>query len=154
MGTTLVTSPVSNASAAPNISAVRINSRALPLPMMRGNLCVPPSEGIKPDATSGKPKRACGAAILISQASAISKPPPSAWPLIAATTGLPCSSSWRSTFFIAMLPTRAMRWVEGLAAFGPCQVIASNLYWPPTQFQRFDQLGVNYRKGTPERIGE
>jgi hexosaminidase len=24
----------------------------------------------------------------------------------------------------------------------------------PTQFQRFDQLGVNYRKGTPERIGE
>jgi hexosaminidase len=23
-----------------------------------------------------------------------------------------------------------------------------------TQFQRFDQLGVNYRKGTPERIGE
>jgi len=24
----------------------------------------------------------------------------------------------------------------------------------PIQFQRFDQLGVNYRKGTPERIGE
>jgi hexosaminidase len=24
----------------------------------------------------------------------------------------------------------------------------------PTQFQRFDQLGVTYRKGTPERIGE
>ncbi|HCL91757.1 MAG TPA: beta-N-acetylhexosaminidase [Candidatus Paceibacterota bacterium] len=24
----------------------------------------------------------------------------------------------------------------------------------PVQFQRFDQLGVNYRKGTPERIGE
>jgi hexosaminidase len=24
----------------------------------------------------------------------------------------------------------------------------------PAQFQRFDQLGVNYRKGTPERIGE
>jgi hexosaminidase len=23
-----------------------------------------------------------------------------------------------------------------------------------TQFQRFDQLGVNYRKGTPECIGE
>ena len=23
-----------------------------------------------------------------------------------------------------------------------------------TQFQRFDQLGVNYRKDTPERIGE
>ena len=23
-----------------------------------------------------------------------------------------------------------------------------------TQFQRFDQLGVNYRKGIPERIGE
>jgi hexosaminidase len=23
-----------------------------------------------------------------------------------------------------------------------------------TQFQRFDQLGVNYRKGTPDRIGE
>ncbi len=24
----------------------------------------------------------------------------------------------------------------------------------PTQFQRFDQLGINYRKGTPDRIGE
>jgi hexosaminidase len=24
----------------------------------------------------------------------------------------------------------------------------------PVQFQRFDQLGVNYRKGTPECIGE
>ena len=24
----------------------------------------------------------------------------------------------------------------------------------PTQLKRFDQLGVNYRKGTPERIGE
>ena len=23
-----------------------------------------------------------------------------------------------------------------------------------TQFQRFDQLGVEYRKGSPERIGE
>jgi hexosaminidase len=23
-----------------------------------------------------------------------------------------------------------------------------------THFQRFDQIGINYRKGTPERIGE
>ncbi len=45
---------------------------------------------------------------------------------------------------------RAMRWVEGLAAFGPCQVIASNLYWPPTQFQRLGLTGVrNYLEPDP-----
>ena len=98
-GTTLVTKPISRASAALMISAVRISSRALPLPIIRGNRWVPPSDGIKPDATSGNPKRAFWEAILISQARASSSPSPKASPLTAAITGFSIAATDAATLY-------------------------------------------------------
>ncbi len=57
-------------------------------PIRRGSRCVPPAPGSSPSFTSGKPSRAAGAAMRAWQPSASSSPPPSAAPLIAATTGL------------------------------------------------------------------
>jgi nucleotide-binding universal stress UspA family protein len=37
---------------------------------------------------------------------------------------------------------RALRWIAALRKFGPCEVIATYLYWPPTQFQRLGLAGV------------
>ena len=70
------------------------------MPISRGSRCVPPPPGIRPSVTSGKPKRADGtsAAIRRWQASASSKPPPSAVPFSAATNGLPPVSSLRIAF--------------------------------------------------------
>jgi nucleotide-binding universal stress UspA family protein len=36
----------------------------------------------------------------------------------------------------------AMRWIHQLASFGPCQVTAAHLYWPPEQFERLGLSGV------------
>lgn len=36
----------------------------------------------------------------------------------------------------------AMRWIHRLASFGPCQVTAAHLYWPPEQFERLGLSGV------------
>jgi nucleotide-binding universal stress UspA family protein len=36
----------------------------------------------------------------------------------------------------------AMRWIQRLASFGPCQVTATHLYWPPEQFERLGLAGV------------
>lgn len=36
----------------------------------------------------------------------------------------------------------AMRWVNDLRAFGPCEVTAVHFYWPPEQFQRLGLSGV------------
>ena len=57
------------------------------MPIRRGSRCVPPAPGTTPSVTSGKPRTAPGAATRARQARAISKPPPSAAPLMAATAG-------------------------------------------------------------------
>lgn len=45
----------------------------------------------------------------------------------------------------------AMRWVHDLRVFGPCEVIAVHLYWPPEQFHRFGLAGVrSYVEPDPE----
>ena len=63
--------------------------------MARGRRIGPPASGKKPSVISGRPSRARSliAPIRRSQISAISKPPPSAWPLIAAISGFLASSS-------------------------------------------------------------
>ena len=45
----------------------------------------------------------------------------------------------------------AMRFIADLRAFGPCEVVAVHLYWPPTQFHRLGLAGVrNYIEPDPE----
>jgi len=36
----------------------------------------------------------------------------------------------------------AMRWIEQLRSFGPCEVVALNLYWPPEEFRRLGLTGA------------
>src|SRR3990167_854440 len=69
-------------------SPVRIISSATAWGRARGSRYRPPAEATRPRLTSGSPKRACGTATRRSQASAISQPPASAGPLIAAIQGL------------------------------------------------------------------
>src|SRR5204863_31732 len=72
---------------APARAPVRIISSALPLPMSRGRRCVPPPPGMIARLTSVRPSVAFSAAMRMSHASASSRPPPSAKPLIAAMIG-------------------------------------------------------------------
>ena len=74
--------------------------------------CVPPPPGSRPILTSGWPSLALGLAAAMRwwQARQISKPPPSAVPLMAATTGLP-PVSWRRNSFCSWL-----NWSISLAA--------------------------------------
>ncbi len=66
-------------------------------PSIRTVRVTPPAPGSRPSVTSGTPiSYDPSAAIRWWQASAISSPPPSAAPLIAATTGTPSVSSARS----------------------------------------------------------
>ena len=58
------------------------------MPQTRGNLCVPPAPGNMPKCTSGNPTEAEGEANLQCVASAVSKPPPNANPLIFDIRGL------------------------------------------------------------------
>jgi len=45
----------------------------------------------------------------------------------------------------------ALRWVRELCAFGPCEVIAVHLHWPPEEFQRLGLGGVrSYIEPDPE----
>ena len=69
-----------------------ISSTAAATPVSRGRRCVPPAPGTMPSFTSGRPSFASATAMRWWQPSAISSPPPSAAPLIAATTGLPLAS--------------------------------------------------------------
>ena len=57
-------------------------------PICRGNRCSPPASAASPTRGSGNAKVAFSAAMIRSQASAISKPPPIATPLTAAMIGL------------------------------------------------------------------
>ena len=44
-----------------------------------------------------------------------------------------------------------MKWVHDLRAFGPCDVVAVELYWPPDQFNRLGLSGVrSYLDPDPE----
>ena len=54
----------------------------------RDNRWMPPAPAISPTRGSGSPKRAVSAAMTMSQARAISNPPPRATPLTAAISGL------------------------------------------------------------------
>lgn len=45
----------------------------------------------------------------------------------------------------------ALRWVDELRSFGPCDVVAVHLYWPPEQFHRLGLGGVrSYLDPDPE----
>ncbi|RAO61295.1 hypothetical protein PSN01_01728 [Micromonospora saelicesensis] len=89
-----VSSTVVSAPARPSIRTVRVT---------------PPAPGSRPRVTSGSPSRLPGASSAIRwwQASAISRPPPSAEPLTAATTGRPSVSRRRRSRL--MVPSRAAR---------------------------------------------
>ncbi len=65
-----------------------IISSAASTPTSRGSRCVPPAPGMRPSVTSGSPTFASATATRQWQPSAISNPPPSAVPWIAAITGL------------------------------------------------------------------
>ena len=78
-------SPSPTASAPCSTSAPRISRRAVDSPQIRVMRCVPPAAGSRPSRASGKPSRALSATTRRSQASANSKPPPSAGPPISAT---------------------------------------------------------------------
>src|SRR5881296_52485 len=78
------------------------NSSALVRPMRRGIRCEPPKPGVMPRFDSVCPIRADSLTSRKWQAIAISQPPPSAWPLIAAMTGF----GNRSIFRITLLPNR------------------------------------------------
>jgi nucleotide-binding universal stress UspA family protein len=45
----------------------------------------------------------------------------------------------------------ALRWIGNLRKFGPCELIATHLYWPPQEFQRLGLAGVrSYIEPDPE----
>jgi 3-isopropylmalate dehydratase small subunit len=73
-GTTRFTSPTRNAACASRIVPARIISFAIPIPTMRGNLCVPPAPGRIPSPVSGSPIFAFSEATRMSQASAQLEP--------------------------------------------------------------------------------
>src|SRR5712691_2782459 len=79
-----------------------MSSRARARPTRRTRRCVPPKPGMSPRLISGCPRRARSAATSRSQASASSRPPPSATPLRAPITG----SASASTAAIASCPRR------------------------------------------------
>ncbi len=81
------TMPSDSASSADTMRPLAIKSTAAAMPVRRGRRCVPPAPGTMPSFTSGSPSFAVADAMRKWQASAISQPPPSAAPLIAATTG-------------------------------------------------------------------
>ena len=94
-------SPKSSASAAAMCSPLVIISSARGTPTRRGSRWVPPPPGRMPSLTSGRPRRALRSATRKWQAIAISSPPPSAVPWIAATNGLGDFSIIRRTSFVS-----------------------------------------------------
>src|SRR5271156_5173875 len=86
--TTSFTIPHLAASCAVMCLAVNIMPIAILSGIWRGRRCTPPAPAISPTRGSGSPKRAWSAAMMMSQASAISNPPPSANPFTAAMIGL------------------------------------------------------------------
>ena len=87
-GTTSLTKPSSCPSRALTWRAVRIMPIARFSPICRGSRCNPPASAARPTRGSGNANVAFSEAMMRSQASAISKPPPMATPLTAAMIGL------------------------------------------------------------------
>ena len=48
----------------------------------------------------------------------------------------------------------AMRWVDSLCAFGPCEITAVYLYWPPEQFNRLGLSGVRDYMGPHPEVAQ
>src|SRR5436190_3704013 len=87
-GTTSLTKPSSWPSRALTCPPFRIMPIARFSPICRGSRCNPPATAARPTRGSGNAKIAFSAAMMRSQASAISKPPPMATPLTAAIISL------------------------------------------------------------------
>ena len=87
-GTTRLTSRSSSARCASTGSPSSSSSIAIGHGRRWGRRTAPPEAAISPTVTSGRPNLACSAATTRSQARTISKPPPMAAPLTAATIGL------------------------------------------------------------------
>src|SRR5260221_8144267 len=87
-GTTPLTKPCSRPCLALTWRAVRIMPMARFSPICRGSRCTPPASAARPTRGSGRANVAFSEAMMRSQASAISKPPPMATPLTAAMIGL------------------------------------------------------------------
>ena len=84
------------------------------MPNMRTVRTTPPAPGSSPSLTSGKPSLTFGSSSATRwwQARQISRPPPSAAPLIATATGFPSVSSRRSCF----LPPRTISAICGASS--------------------------------------
>ncbi len=87
--TTRLTRPMRSASTAPTGRPVSTRSRAREAPIRRGSRTVPPSISGTPQRRQKTPSTASSAATLRSHHAASSSPPATAYPSIAATTGLP-----------------------------------------------------------------
>jgi hypothetical protein len=89
--------PMRCASAAKTRSPVSSRSRAGPTPIVSTRRAMPRQAGLLPSRGSRKPTRHAAVPIRMSQASASYKPPPSAGPSTAATTGTGRSASaWKA----------------------------------------------------------
>src|SRR5205807_6694375 len=99
-GKTSCTRPISFARSNENVSPLTIISIARGLPTMRASRCVPPVPGSTPRFTSGRPTLFwLSLASRRSHAIAISRPPPTVWPLSAAIVSLGvCSRRLRVSF--------------------------------------------------------
>ena len=107
------------------------------MPTMRTERTTPPAPGSRPSCTSGKPTTALGSSTITRWwvARQISRPPPSAAPLIAATTGLPSVSSRRS----CALPSRTKPAIS--SAFSGVAVFRS-LRSPPAKKVFFAEVRI------------
>ncbi len=94
-GTTSLTKPSAWPSAAETRRPVRIMPSAAFCPVIRGRRWTP-LPAMRPTRGSGSAKTAFSAAMMMSQASAVSNPPPIATPLTAAMRGLSRSKRWLS----------------------------------------------------------
>ena len=83
-----VTKPRSSPSCAGTCRPVSIMPIAFLSGICRASRCMPPAAAASPTRGSGRANLAFSAAMMISQASATSKPPPIAMPFTAAITGL------------------------------------------------------------------
>jgi hypothetical protein len=87
-GTSREIRPARSASAASMVRPVRHRSIAFALPTARVSRCDPPMPGMRPRRISGCPNCAVSEAMCTSHIMASSHPPPKAYPLTAATSGL------------------------------------------------------------------
>ena len=124
-GTTSLTKPSVLPSSAGTWRPVRIIPSACLRGMMRGSRCRPPASAASPTWGSGSAKIALSAAMIKSQASAISKPPPMAKPLTAAISGLS-----RSKRLVRPAKPEATRWRVPPAAWYLRSLLAENALSP------------------------